>query len=258
MVLQPHKRHALLVPDHLHGVHHIGVLRPEDMAHPGARDHLDTTAAAPSAQGHFDVLSTPLSHVRVVGAHPLPIIAPHRKDASRQGRRGIRVWVYVRLVPLLDEVHPVERQRPIEPADVVVRCPVRLEVLLWDDVYNRHDHDIMGLRRLGKALEQRLQPLLADDAMRLVEEHHRAAHQTGTDDLGPDETLPLLVPVHMDLWVQRSQLVVILPLLGVPIIHKQDLVDELHRRVRQKRPHRGAHLLPSLVQVGDDDGGGGQ
>mmetsp|Transcript_138355 Transcript_138355/g.336275 ORF Transcript_138355/g.336275 Transcript_138355/m.336275 type:complete len:343 (-) Transcript_138355:203-1231(-) len=253
-VVQPDQGCTLGVLEDLHGVHLVGVLRAEDVAHVRAGHHLDAAPAAPSPQRHLDVLTAPLRHVGVVGAHPLPVVPPDSEDATGQRWRGVRVWISVRMVPLLDQIHPVESQRPIEASNVVVRSGVFVKVVLGDDVQSRHDQECVLLRG-RELLEQRLQPLLAHDAVGLHEEEHGAVDQRRPNDLGADEALALLVAVDADLGVERPQAVVVLPLLGVPVVDEEDLVDQLQRGVREEGPDSGADLQPGLVEVWDDQGG---
>eukprot|EP00404_Azadinium_spinosum_P005050 CAMPEP_0180463408 /NCGR_PEP_ID=MMETSP1036_2-20121128/24909_1 /TAXON_ID=632150 /ORGANISM="Azadinium spinosum, Strain 3D9" /LENGTH=102 /DNA_ID=CAMNT_0022470219 /DNA_START=515 /DNA_END=820 /DNA_ORIENTATION=- len=51
---------------------------------------------------------------------------------------------------------------------------------------------------------------------------------------------------------------VVMPLLGISIIHEEDLVDELHGGEGEDRANGGADLLPRLIEVGDDQGGPGE
>mmetsp|Transcript_72502 Transcript_72502/g.169889 ORF Transcript_72502/g.169889 Transcript_72502/m.169889 type:complete len:321 (-) Transcript_72502:164-1126(-) len=224
------------------------------MAHSRARHDLDPPSAPPSAQRHLNVLAAPLGHVRVIGAHLLPVIFPYPEDPTRQGRRRVRTWVCVRLVALLDQSLPTKRQSPIETADVVVRWQVLLEVFLRDDVQNRH-HQRPVVSVGAELLQQRFQPLFDHDAVRLHEDDDGTRDHRSSDDLGSDQALPLLVAVHSHLRMQSLQLLVVLPLGCIPVVNEEDLVNQLQGTVRKQGADRGAYLDPGLVEVRDDQGG---
>mmetsp|Transcript_49238 Transcript_49238/g.115769 ORF Transcript_49238/g.115769 Transcript_49238/m.115769 type:complete len:262 (-) Transcript_49238:2-787(-) len=224
------------------------------MAHPRAGHNLDAAAAAPSPQGHLDVLAAPLSHVGVVGSHVLPIVLPEGEDPTGEGWRGVGVRVDVRLVPGFDERFPAEGEAPVEATDMMVRRQVAVEVFLWNDVQDGH-HQCLVIFRQAELLQERFQPLLHNDAMRLHENEDRTRNHGGADDLGTDQALPYFVAVHSDLRMQCPEFVVMLPLRGVAIIDEQDLVDKLEGTVCQERANRGFDLNPGLVQVWNDQGG---
>mmetsp|Transcript_86078 Transcript_86078/g.221659 ORF Transcript_86078/g.221659 Transcript_86078/m.221659 type:complete len:260 (-) Transcript_86078:68-847(-) len=134
----------------------------------------------------------------------------------------------------------------------MVCSPVLGEVGLRDDVQDGH-HKGVVLFVSCELLQQRLQPVALHDAVRLHEDEHGAGDQSSADDLGSNQALALRVAVHADSRVERPELRVELELRVVAVVHEQNLVQNLGRRERQHRGHRGRDVLPRLVQVRDDE-----
>jgi len=177
------------------------------MKHVGARHELDAATARPHPHAHLDVLAAPLAHLCVVRARLLPEGSPQGEEPTRHCWGRIRVGRLVRRIPVPHAaVHPseldgLEAQAAYGSLAHAVPClaGVPAIVRVRNGAEDRQDN---RPRSLPQLLDQRLQPLLREDAVRLEEHQNGARHPLRAHDLGVRQAEPLRVGQDADLRMQ--------------------------------------------------------
>mmetsp|Transcript_51623 Transcript_51623/g.109693 ORF Transcript_51623/g.109693 Transcript_51623/m.109693 type:complete len:226 (+) Transcript_51623:282-959(+) len=209
----------------------------EHVSHSGAGDGLHRATAAPNAQRHLNVLAAPLGHLAIVLSALEPPVAPHRQQAARHAGHWEGVWDLVARVATRCCAHPIELQVPLEAAVHACHVDILRGILLGENVDDRDDDSLLVLHQ---PLQEGFQPLSVREAVGFKEDDDRSVSEVRSSFLGLYQSLTLVVAVVLDLGMELRQRALVRPVLLIPVIDEEDLLEELWRGVSDEGPD-GVH-----------------